>query len=119
MRGQTSAMADHVDLDWELRQLQRRARLPQQSWERGALATVFGRAGVLAPPLGEVPLPPCLPQRPGLGFAPMRAARVNEEDDTKEQDKKAKPAALIQNTVFKKTDEGARQAALEDWLHLV
>lgn len=69
--------------------------------------------------MGEVPLPPGLPQRPGLGFAPMRAARVNEEDDTKEQDKKAKPAALIQNTVFKKTDEEARQAALEDWLHLV
>ena len=69
--------------------------------------------------MGEVPLPPSLPQRPGLGFAPMRAARVNEEDDMKEQDKKAKPAALIQNTVFKKTDEEARQAALEDWLHLV
>ena len=121
MRGQTSAMADHVDLDWELRQLQRQARLPQQSWERGALATVFGRAGVLAAPLGEVPLPPCLPQRAGQGFTPMRAAYVNEEDNLKKQDTtKEKPAVLIQNTGnFKKTDEEARQAALEDWLDLV
>ena len=121
MRGQTSAMADHVDLDWELRQLQRQARLPQQSWERGALATVFGRAGVLAAPLGEVPLPQCLPQRAGQGFTPMRAAYVNEEDNLKKQDTtKEKPAVLIQNTGnFKKTDEEARQAALEDWLDLV
>ena len=49
----------------------------------------------------------------------MRAVHVSEEAKTKEQDKKAKPAALIQNTVFKKTDEEARQAALEDWLNLV
>ena len=121
MRGQTSAMADQVDLDWELRQLQRQARLPQQSWERGALATVFSRAGVLAAPMGEVPLPPCLPQRAGQGFAPMRAAYGNEEDNLKKQGTtKEKTAVLIQNTGdFKKTDEEARQAALEDWLDLV
>ena len=114
-------MADHVDLDWELRQLLRQARLPQQSWESGALATVFGRAGVLAAPLGEVPLPQCLPRLAGQGFAPMWAAYANEETSAKKQDTtKEKPAVLIQNTGnLKKTDEEARQAALEDWLDLI
>ena len=51
----------------------------------------------------------------------MRAAYGNEEDNLKKQGTtKEKTAVLIQNTGdFKKTDEEARQAALEDWLDLI
>ena len=66
-------------------------------------------------------MPQCLPRLAGQGFAPTRAAYVNEETSVKKQDAtKEKPAVLIQNTGnFKKTDEEARQAALEDWLDLI